>query len=185
MSEALELVIKGSGAVVAYACSRCGRMSSMRDLAEMCCEPDICECGRTCKKPWTACDSCREEERQEKERKKFEEAEKIPWERYEGPVYFDDEHYSDVEEMADCLACADIELPEYVWACTKSRLSLNADDIIYNELEAQEFHEGAFDQVVNIKELQAAMDEWLKQQDLESWFVDETRAILLEGLQDE
>jgi hypothetical protein len=76
-------------------------------------------------------------------------------------------------------------LPEYVWACTKSQLSLNANDIIRNELEAQEFREGAFDQVVNINELQAAMDKWLKKQDLEAWSVDETRAVILEGLSDE
>jgi hypothetical protein len=183
MKEALELVVKGSGIIIAYACSECGRVFNTKNLAEICCEPAICECGRTCRKPWTACDTCLEKKRQDKERQKFEAAEKLPWEKYDGPVYFNDEYYSDVEEMADCLACAGIELPKYVWACRKFGLTLNAVDIISRELESQEFYEDAFEHVVAISQLQEAIDEWSEKQSLESWKVDRTRAVLLDGLQ--
>jgi hypothetical protein len=185
MKEALELVVKGSGAVVAYACPECGRVFNTKNLAEICCEPVICECGRTCRKPWTACDTCLEKNRQDKERQKFEAAEKLPWEKYDGPVYLNDEYFVDVEDMADRFAYAGIELPEYVWACTTALLTLNAEEIISRELEAQEFYEDAFEHVVAISQLQEAIDEWSEKQSLESWMVDRTRAVLLDGLQDE
>lgn len=191
MSEPIiELTIRGSDTVVAHACGKCRRVAHDERMARQCCEPILCECGATCRRGWTACDDCLDRKAQARERNRFEKAEKVSWRDYDGPVYWErpcGDYWSTATDFVDELACDSppSDCPPYVWACTRYGLTMDAQGIVHNQLERQEHHEDAADWIVGIDELQTAMDDWLNKQSVESWAVDYTRAVLLDGLVEE
>jgi len=125
------------------------------------------------------CDACRERRAAEREQALFDKAIKVSADSYDGPVWDGVDYFSDIADMLDVYACGGCKPPSYVWACTKSRLSLDASEIIDDALEAQEHHEDARDQLVDLGELQMALDEWCGRQTLESWFADYKVAVVL------
>ena len=110
----------------------------------------------------------------------FDAAEKIAIENWNEPVYLDGfgssscgdgywdtveafiEHVIDTwEDFHDGDFRAE-DAPPWVWGTVPQKLSFDASAVISNELESQEFYEGAYDQIPDaaIKEMQAYLDKW-------------------------
>lgn len=177
----IRLTKLGTDEVVAHACGKCGSVCYNEYAASQCCEPCICKCGAVCDRPWTACQACRDRKKSEIEAERFEAAEKVAWESYDGPVWDGDDFYSTVEDYAD----GHDEMPRYLWAAKTRDLKLDASAVIDSALETQGFGYEAGDWIVDESGLQRMLDEWAGKQDIEAWDVDYSRAVLLDGIAEE
>lgn len=109
-----------------FYCGKCRIVKRTKDEAEHCCAPRVCECGAVISEPYyTVCDACRRLRDIQRERERFEKAEKLA--EWDGPVFIDglghDEGYfRSVDDLMDYLAdWEDDEGPqpthEYAWTC--------------------------------------------------------------------
>lgn len=193
MSEPVELVVKGKETVVGYACALCGasflihrdagieEVRSQHDAAQNHCGRK-CACGEALDGHYQlACMKCQVAAHARKEQRRFEQAEKLTIEAYDGPVFWEDEYYFSVDELLDHCEDQELELPTYVWATTPSRFSLSAEDVLGRELERQDMYEDAFDAIPEQtrKSLQAYFDVWCKELDMVSYHCDTSRAVVL------
>lgn len=198
---ALDVIIRGQEDPVAYACPTCGQLFilSRRDSveervrkAQAAAHHCVKEC--VCGKPidyhyYLRCKDCRLEAEVQKEQERFEKAEKLTIEAYDGPVYWEtgcsgdmgDGYFSDVDSLLDYCEQEGIDVPEYVWACASSSFQLEADAIIEHALERQDAYEDAFDSIKDDARarLQAYLTVWTKEVDLTFWHDDHSRAVLL------
>jgi hypothetical protein len=199
--EPLEVVIKGREDPVAYACSRCGilrllnesdtaeeRAAKREEAAEHCMK--VCVCGGTLDYCYRLrCKNCRDKADAEKERKRFDKAEKLSLEEYaDDPVFWEghtggygEGYFSGVDELLDYCETEGVDVPAYVWACKSKALSLDGDSILESALDGQEMYEDAGDDIPQDARdrLQAYLDVWTKEVGLRSWSPDYMRAVLL------
>lgn len=103
----------------------------------------------------------------------------------------DSEHYfSDLEELIariqyekddDKGALTLEDIPTHVWPCTSVPFSLNAQEIVENALESQEFFEGAYDHIdgEDMEALEVMLRLWCRKVDLKTWFLDTSTVIVL------
>jgi hypothetical protein len=85
------------GKILAYACGVCGLVvsSPRRDgdqaerIAREHCGPSMCACGREVQRHRTACRECVAEHEAQRDRERFEKAEKLDPDTYTGPVWLD------------------------------------------------------------------------------------------------
>lgn len=196
--EALELVYRGQGETVAYACPKCGMLitSSMfggadsgddqaRRTATEHCQDKLCTCGGVLKTGYSICSACWQKKQDAKELKRFEVAEKLT--EYDGPVYWEDRegslgdgYFISLDEVLDYCEDNDFPKPAYVWACNPVELSINVENILEGAFQGH--HEGARDMLEEgaEEELQSLIGTWCKKQNIKSWEVDYKRAVLLD-----
>ena len=167
-----------------YACGKCGHVKSSDVEAESCCRPSICPCGKNPNDPgWTLCNDCRRSKEIERERARFEKAEKVT--AWDGPVYLEgagNEFFSDLEEFLqwwqDEAVDWDGEPPAYVWTChVRNTVSADVSDIT----EHIEWPEGMEDaELKGLDELRAAVDAFnAANAEFKSWEPNYKRALIL------
>jgi hypothetical protein len=144
-----------------WACSECGFTAHSEQQAEKCCKPTICECGNACQKYYTACDECRRVTERKKDQAIFDKAKKVKWTEYEGQMLYcdrNDEFYSDIDSLLDSFD-SDDDPPEWAYGTIEKTFSMDAQTIIEDELERQEWFEDAIDHFTFVKELQIALND--------------------------
>lgn len=190
----LELVIKEENRSVGYACGACGALflfrkgepeegecAAKRDEALNHCRK-FCACGAALEKYYRLrCAACEGKLAAEREQKRFEAAEKVTLEDYDGPVYWNDEYYDSVDELLDHCENCEFEIPQYVWATKRCEFRIDAVELVSEQLERQEMYEDAIEDIPEqaTKTLQAYLDVWCKEIDLVSFLCDTKRAVLL------
>jgi predicted RNA-binding Zn-ribbon protein involved in translation (DUF1610 family) len=196
----LEVVIKGKENPVAFACPQCGQLfilgkdeseeskKNKRDKASAHCVKQ-CICGKSLDYHyWLRCADCRAVLEGEKEKVHFDKAAKLSIEEYtDDPVYWEghsgdmgDGYFSGVEALLDHCEEGGIDLPEYVWACTRHNFNLDAEQMLQDAFEQQDMDPETF--TVSLAagyQLQAFLDVWVKEQSLHAWFSDCSRAVVL------
>ena len=192
--EPLEIIIKAEDRIVGYACGECGvlffiqpqdktekdREYKKNEALAHCAKS--CACGNPLGKYYRLlCDECEGKKAKERESVRFEKAQKIEIADYDGPVVHGDEFYSDIDSFLDHCENEGLELPKYVWATTPEKFELNADDIVERELEKQSMHEDAWDSIPDkaMVSLRAFLEAWTKEISLDTYFEDQSRAVLL------
>lgn len=174
-----------------WACGECGTLfapqwghGDYKKMASVCCLQKYCECGNKIDGGYTGpkCSPCNAFVRDTTRVAKAEEVETC-----DGPVYCDsrDRYWSDLDDFMDWLACElddeeDPSIPEWLHPCETRKLSLCADSLVENALD--DHHEDAFDQIDDLKGLQAILDEWAEKQSVESWYPDYDKKINVEKL---
>lgn len=100
-----------------YHCEKCRIVHRIKQLADECCLPRICECGAECQQYYTVCDDCRRKKDIAKERERFEKAEKVTV--WDGPVTdpHGDRYGRNLDELLELLDYDEADPPEYVWTC--------------------------------------------------------------------
>jgi hypothetical protein len=185
----IELTVKGTDKVVAWACGKC-RNVKHEDFVLACCAE-----GRICCKPgcdesteyshFTVCNKHRAESEWEREREVFNKATKVSWRDYpDGWLYSEHfgKYFASFEDLAMELSDTDPEdWPEYVYGCDKMELSLDARDIIENA--TQNFYEDAVEDL-DEKSLQIVLDHWVEAQKLEAYEANYNVAVTLEGFEE-
>jgi hypothetical protein len=192
--EPLEIVVKAEDRLVGYACGECGALFLLQKNDKT--EKDqaywkneaLAHCARNCacgnplgKYYRLVCNDCQAKKDEEREAARFEKAHKIEIGDYDGPVFYGDEYFSDIDSLLDHFESEGLELPLYVWATTPQKFELKADDIVVRELEKQNMHEDANNHISEkaIISLRAYLEAWSKEVDLVSYFEDNSRAVLL------
>lgn len=172
----IELIIKGGNPdkVALYGCGTCHMSATSREQAIACCAPHVCDkCGKENK---SYCEDCYDKERLAKDQAQYDKAKKMSLSEYDGEwLCCDhcDEYYPDVGSLLD--AHDDTEEPQtWAWGTTRMEFELDAERIISQELERQEFYEGAFDSIPaeSLRKMQSFFNAWVKKQDLKSYMVD-------------
>lgn len=191
--EPLALIVKGREPeeVVAWACGACGIVARTEAEAGTCC-PKRCGCGVELAKHRYECDACRDKrfaaaraKEAEKERAAYEKATKIPYADYDGDYLYcegygsgsgGDGYFGDLDDLLDTID-GEQEPPEYAWACSPTKISFDAHDLI--ESACQESYEDAAGDVGEgaAKELQALLDAWAEKHGPTSYQPDYSRAV--------
>lgn len=167
-------------------CGKCGQIKHDKNLAESCCKPAVCDCGKEIEeKYYTSCKICRFENDRKREQNRFNKAEKLT--EWDGPVFLEgygnDGYCSDLSEFLDYISDEEIEENEikYVWCCEEVPLAnLDIDEVLNNHTE--EAYEGfSIDDFNGLDELRAAVDIFNKKNEkIVSWVLDYSRCLLLE-----
>jgi hypothetical protein len=124
-----------------------------------------------------------------REKQRFDAATKLTIEEYpDHPVFWPgksgdmngDGYFSSVDMLLDYCEDQAVDVPEYVYACTRQNLKLDAEGILQNALEQDEMNSESADiPTEKGKQLQAFLDAWLKELDVHSWFEDRSRVVVL------
>jgi hypothetical protein len=133
----------------------------------------ICpDCGNeTGKSTWCNNESCRRKRDEESESRLYEKAvkytlENVPKEYCEyfftDTYGYDNGYFTDIDSLEDYCKDNDIDIPKFIWGTSSKSLSIDADNIVSNELE--EWYEDAFDRVDGneLAKLQIALDDFCK-----------------------
>jgi hypothetical protein len=202
LTDPFELTIKGRDEPIGYACPKCGavflvnkssnerlyesgRKRKQEEAASHCVKD--CPCGKPIEDSYRLrCRACRDQMEADRERALFEKSTKLAIEQYDGPLYWEghcggmgDGYFGDVDDLLDYCELEGVDVPEYVWACTRHDLRLDADCIV--EHAVSDMYEDAYDHVGQkaIDVLQAYLDAWCKEVAIVSWSSDTSRSILL------
>lgn len=168
------------GEQVGWACPDCKMIfqgEQVEEIARDHCHHTCEDCGVEKKRDgWIICAACRVKRDKLKEQHRFEKAEKVAWEDYEGYVFDPrtDEFYDSPGAFLE--ACEDLA-PSYVWACFPEELSFDAQNIIENALS--DHYEDASSNIPDeeYEVLQSLLDEWAKRQGITSYHPDYSRAV--------
>ncbi len=189
-------------------CALCGGTGWLQDDNETHIEKCKCNNGvidvcRYCGKPFkysysTRCDceeyKLNEELERDKKHREYEknlfkkakvkttisEADKTKIEMMYSDVYpYNEGYFTEIEELEEWCEDNDIEMPKYVYGTYKSRLSINAYDMVESECENNELHEDAFSNITNLEELQTFLDDWCSKQTGTDTYIMDTNYIIL------
>jgi len=176
-------------------CKECGTLKSADDVnstafAEYCCHCEECEALiPTGKAKWYGrwCDSCWSIRAAEKEKERFQKAEKIQSDGYHGPVWYphcgyNDGFFDDVESLLDYLQDnldedGHKEGPRYAFAVNAiSFVQIDCRAILENFDEPDDFDY----ELDGVQDLESAVEAFeAKNAELKRWDVDYSRAIIL------
>jgi hypothetical protein len=182
----LELVLKGGDPekIALWGCGTCHISARTREEAVACCAPWVCEkCGKDVK---SYCEDCSKKEQHERAQTQYDKAEKVMLSEYAGEwLCCDhcDEYYPDVDSLLD--AHDDDDEPQtWAWGTYEVKFNLNAERVIEDELERDEFYDGAQDQISKVaaEELQTFLSAWSAKQDLNAYMVDNSVVVDFEAL---
>jgi hypothetical protein len=182
----IECIQKGGDPekTVIWACGTCKLAKASKEDALECCAPYVCEkCGKEVK---SYCEDCSKKKQWAREKATYDKAKKVMLSEYSGDWLFCDrcnEYHPDVDSLLDAHDDDD-DPPTWAWGTTEQPFTLDAERIISDELESQEFYEDAFDNISgeSLKELQTFLDAWLKKQDMKSYMVDYGTVVDIEAL---
>ena len=187
--EALELVVRGEEAPVAYACKDCGalfsaRIEDARQLAADHCSR-TCRCGGVLVGDLALCARCTLDERRDREDRLFGKAVQVQVEDYpDEPVYWEGQvgtmgtgFFLNIDELLDHCDEESLDWPKYVWACQAKPLQITAEAV----LQAAEEEQSGTDDISaeSIDELRQLLEAWASKQKYRSWVPDFGRAVLL------
>lgn len=168
-------------------CGKCGQIKHDKNLAESCCKPTVCVCGKEVEEEYyTTCRVCRDELDRKRERDRFDKSERLT--EWDGPVFlggygYNEGYFENIEEFLDCFADEELEASnlEYVWCCDKVPLAnLDLDSIL--EDSTQEAYDGfEYDDFKGLEELRAAIDKFNElNKDVVSWTPNYKKCLLLD-----
>jgi hypothetical protein len=171
---------------VVWACGSCKTATSTKQNALECCAPDVCEkCGKEIKRH-SYCEDCSKKQQFARAQAQYDKAKKVMLSEYAGDwLCCDhcDEYYPDVDSLLDAHD-DDEEPPTWAWGTEEQPFKLDAERIISDQLEYQEFYEDAFDNISvdDLREMQNFFDAWLKKQNMKSYMVDNSVVVDFEAL---
>ena len=164
-------------------------MARSQETATACCtEPKCQTCGEARASGWIHCDSCRAKLAAQKEKDRFDAAEKIPAANYTGWVYSDaigsnNGFSTSVEEFSDAFEChaePGTEPPAYVWACAETHFCHADIGDITSGMEGEAYEDFDFNDLNGLTELKAALDAFnAANEDKISYSPDYKRAVIL------
>lgn len=194
------LLSEKTGEVVAFACRECRTIvasnathSSLEEAekyANTHANPPPCrECGTPRKfaygyqNPCSVCSHRRfEEQQQKREEELFEKADKVRMSDWKGHCLTDGDErfFFDLDEALDHYDSRGVARPKYLWDCDPDPMTMAADGILEHALS--EHHEDAIDRIPQseIDRLQKYLDRWCKKQKVESWYMNNKTAVLLD-----
>lgn len=175
-----------------FACGKCGRLCSpriyfagaenalvaAREMAEKCCEPVKCDCGKLCEQKYrTSCNDCLGRVARTKFQEKLDRATKHTIQTApDGPWMEDDgeEIVYSLDSLIENLAHKDIDrdsFPIYAWLCDVEKPQYDLDNFGERFHEELELHEDAeLDSIcTDLQELKDFVTKWNEKQEAKLW----------------
>jgi hypothetical protein len=186
---AIELFHQDGKTAGIFYCSECRIVHANETAAQACHGTLTCECGAEVprnRRYSGLCDACDGKKWREKiareELARYEKAEKIKADAWDGPVYADgigQEWFENIDELFEY--CEESEQPEYVWASKNVGIPrADMEDITTNILDNM-WEDADVDDLNGTEELQAALDAFnAANKSVVVWNVDYSKAILLQ-----
>jgi hypothetical protein len=81
-----------------YYCTKCNHAAFSKKIAEQCCQPKLCECGKEMHQYWTVCEECSDRLIEERELKNFTDNLKYTNEEYDDEIFINDTFYESIDE---------------------------------------------------------------------------------------
>jgi hypothetical protein len=175
---AIELFHSDGKSAGVFYCEKCRIVARTKELAEQCCRPNICACGKECEKYWTKCKECIDRERDAKEQAQFEAAKKIQAKDYNGFLSrdgFGSDGYASIDDMLD-----DPDCPEWAWATKEVRFAYGSVDDITSPISERSYPDFEVSDLHGIPELEAAIEKFNEaNKDQICYQEDRTRVVIL------
>ena len=195
----IQLVRRGTDIVEVEACGDCGSTFTIKafndkakTLAKQCCDKKCHRCKKSIKGYAGLCFDCQRIAYEERLENWFQESEKIRWQKYDGPVYCEEneKYYRDVGEFVEDwedehTSMDDVlekPLPSYVWSCDVTTLSIpDVEDMISTAEEDASLNDDYEYQWEGVKELEEAVKAFNDKQTGKVWNPNYKKSVLLEG----
>ena len=167
-------------------CMSCKKLYSVKEIADKC-----CKCYR-CNKPldkdnpqkrYGYHEDCWWEHKAEREKERFEKAEKVT--EWDGPIYCEqlDNYYTEIEDLYNDLECyydEEEDVPEIKYVYTCKTKTFFCDEMNMIEPICEDMYEDAIQDLQGLKELQEAVRIFNeKNKDLETWYPDYRKVLVL------
>jgi len=183
----LELVLKGGdpNKIALWGCGVCHLSAISRESALACCASYVCEgCGVTIKQS-SYCHDCHRKEQAAKDQVTYDKATKVKYVEYDGQMLccdHCDEYFWDLDSYLDSHQDEPEDIRTWAWGTYEVPLTLDAERILSDQLESQDFYEDAFNNIAPeaLSEMQVFFDEWLKKRAMKSYMVDHSVVVDLE-----
>ncbi len=182
-----------------FYCEKCRIIGLNAELAEKCCRPTICQCGKeVAEKYYYTCWDCRKAKEIASEKLRFEKATKIKLEDYDGPVQTDligsnEGYFASFSDLMDYLsdeygdeyrqAIVDEEAPviDYVYAVNETNLINATLGQFLDETYEKAYEAFEESQLKGTEELEVALAKFNElNAHFKSWDVDQHRIIVLD-----
>jgi len=156
-----------------WICGECGQSHPSRVSAFQCCRLKAChECGKEGNTaPFSTCSDCRAKERQEAEKRRWENRPTVP---YNGePVCDGNQFHDGLEELLDFYSDNQDDYPDYVELCKEEIVTYECDakDIVDNICMniLDNIEDGCSYEPDHLEELIAAVKSFLKNQSMRTF----------------
>ncbi len=196
----LELTKRGEDKIQLYACGSCGRLCSPSiyftgaanahaaavRMAEECCMPTLCDCGKENAKHRTMCPACLTLRDNAYEQAQIDKATKftVATAPNEPVCYDDDNYHRHVVNLCDALSCDDIPqsaFPLVAWLCDPETPQIDPEQVIDQFTDDLEITGTDLESVtVDITSLYAALREWNAKQEAKIWRPSRNRCVIIQ-----
>jgi hypothetical protein len=180
---AIELYHQDGKSAGIYYCEKCRIVARTKEQAEECCSPRKCKCGTICEKGYFQCRPCIEKEREDREKARFEKAEKVT--SWDGWVYCDglgwNNNFSEnLDSFLELCEYEECDIPEYVWACNKIHFCNFDIDNELQRISENSYEDFDYESFKGIEELKAAINHFNEiNYNLVMYEPDYTKAVLI------
>lgn len=181
---ATELYLKDGRAAGIFFCGECRIVHRDESLANQCCSPRFCtRCGVAEQPKYSLlCEPCARLASAERERERFEKAEKV--EEWDGWVYCEgtgrDGYSESIEELLDLLEDSGDPIPPYVWTCTAIPFAAVTIDEIKDRICDDAYEDFDADDLSGLDDLKEALDKFNQANEgVLSYQPDYTKAVLI------
>ena len=144
-------------------CQTCRSVACNQASAEACCKPTKCSvCGKeVATKYWTICKSCRDAKDAKEELDRFNKAEKIQANQYDGWVFCEGNGNNGFSESVYelCEQCDDdgLDRPAYAWACRPKEFVKVCLSRVLEDICEDGYEDFDTDDLKGLEELKAAV----------------------------
>jgi hypothetical protein len=188
------VIVECDGHEVGWAC-QCGSFYSnmafggaegaAKGAADACCSPKVCSRCGSIEDPFTLnCVQCANKDDEARWQKRFDAVKKVKERDYDSDMVYRDglssNGYVDTDAAPEELC--DNGLEPWAYATKLETLTLDAREIVQDELESREFHEEAIDNIPEalFTDLQAHLDAWCAKANVTSNFPDYNTIVLFD-----
>jgi len=148
-----------------YYCTNCNHVGYTKEIAEQCCTPTLCKCGKEVKKYWTVCEECSSRITKQRELKKFNDNHKYTNEEYDDEIFIDDDFYENIEYYLEYIY---EDNPEntiediYAYTAIHEKYSVNVDNVleIINEWVTDDMEDPELVELNGFDELREALEKF-------------------------
>jgi hypothetical protein len=181
---AIELFRQDGSEIGVYYCSECRTTHRDKAVADACCAPRLCACGKPTSKYQPTCEACWNRKLRDREGERFMKAAHLA--TWDGPLYREwygnrDGYFESVDEFMEWMDENPTEsAPAYLWTCDKVPIvNLEVNCILASETE-EAYEDFDYTDLTGIDELRAAMEKFnALNTDVVNWEPNYTRAFIV------
>jgi hypothetical protein len=173
-----------------WVCGSCDSVWFDSEVAERCCRPSKCQkCSSQARPGWSLCVRCTAQARAIQDENLFRSAAKVFYSEYEGRYLAWTPPGCRFEELFGCRTeiekrCESLRIPppRWCWAAAEIGFLLDVEQVLAGAVTRTNEEVRSLLSDEQVEDLQRVLDDWTMKQDLRSYEVDETTAVIFDRL---